>query len=277
MFDTRYKFTAKELDNETSYTYFGARYYDSDLSSCLSVDPLSDKYPSLSPYCYSANNPVVLVDPNGMWIDDYYIHANGSIEVKKTNDNFDRFYLISGGFNNKQTNIAFIGQFNKNEYGLIKLPASFSFTNLDFGVSFSFNVKKGNENECYISGLAFAALIGALSTVNFHDVTITRVSNYDGSSPGSSKSHFNGNNLDLRYLSIDKSGNAITLNNLNFDISRQNELNEALYKFGWKDLISDKFVPHGENSPQLLNHARPLPFHIDHEHLQGFHPNYNEM
>ncbi len=23
MFDTRYKFTAKELDNETSYTYFG--------------------------------------------------------------------------------------------------------------------------------------------------------------------------------------------------------------------------------------------------------------
>ncbi len=24
MFDTRYKFTAKELDNETSYTYFGA-------------------------------------------------------------------------------------------------------------------------------------------------------------------------------------------------------------------------------------------------------------
>jgi hypothetical protein len=27
-FDSRYKFTAKELDNETSYTYFRARYYD---------------------------------------------------------------------------------------------------------------------------------------------------------------------------------------------------------------------------------------------------------
>jgi RHS repeat-associated protein len=72
MFDSRYKFTAKELDNETSYTYFGARYYDSDLSSWLSVDPLSDKYPSLSPYCYSANNPVVLLDPNGMLIGDFY-------------------------------------------------------------------------------------------------------------------------------------------------------------------------------------------------------------
>jgi RHS repeat-associated protein len=65
MFDTRYKFTAKELDNETNYTYFGARYYDSELSGWLSVDPMIDKYPSLSPYCYSADYPIILKDPNG--------------------------------------------------------------------------------------------------------------------------------------------------------------------------------------------------------------------
>ncbi len=64
-FDTRYKFTAKELDNETSYTYFGARYYDSELSNWLSVDPLSDKYPGLSPYLYCFNNPVIMHDPDG--------------------------------------------------------------------------------------------------------------------------------------------------------------------------------------------------------------------
>ena len=80
-FDSRYKFTAKELDNETSYTYFGARYYDSELSGWLSVDPMSDKYPSLSPYCYTADNPVVLVDPNGMeWKD---IEGN---EIKEHNN-----------------------------------------------------------------------------------------------------------------------------------------------------------------------------------------------
>ena len=62
----------KELDNETNYTYFGARYYDSELSVWLSVDPMSDKYPSLSPYCYTADNPVVLVDPNGNEIRIYY-------------------------------------------------------------------------------------------------------------------------------------------------------------------------------------------------------------
>jgi len=64
-FDSRYKFSAKELDNETGYSYFGARYYDSDLSSWLSVDPLSDKYPSLSPYAYCAGNPIVLKDTDG--------------------------------------------------------------------------------------------------------------------------------------------------------------------------------------------------------------------
>ena len=65
-FNSRYKFTAKELDNETSYTYFGARYYDSDLSLWLSVDPMSDKYPSTSAYMYCVGNPVKLIDPSGM-------------------------------------------------------------------------------------------------------------------------------------------------------------------------------------------------------------------
>ena len=58
-------FTAKEPDNETNYTYFGARYYDSELSGWLSVDPMIDKYPSLSPYCYSADYPIILKDTNG--------------------------------------------------------------------------------------------------------------------------------------------------------------------------------------------------------------------
>ena len=62
-------FSAKERDTETGLTYFGARYYSSDLSIWLSVDPMSDKYPSLSPYVYCADNPVKLVDPNG---EDWY-------------------------------------------------------------------------------------------------------------------------------------------------------------------------------------------------------------
>ena len=66
-------FTGKERDRETGFSYFGARYYDSDLSGLfLSVDPMADKYPSISPYAYCAWSPVKLVDPDGEEIDDYF-------------------------------------------------------------------------------------------------------------------------------------------------------------------------------------------------------------
>ena len=59
-------FTGKERDSETGFSYFGARFYDSDiLTGWLSVDPMADKYPGLSPYAYCAWNPVKLVDPDG--------------------------------------------------------------------------------------------------------------------------------------------------------------------------------------------------------------------
>ena len=64
-----FTFSAKEKDSETGFSYFGSRYYSSDLSIWLSVDPQASKYPSLSPYVYCANNPIKLVDPNGEEID----------------------------------------------------------------------------------------------------------------------------------------------------------------------------------------------------------------
>lgn len=59
-------FTAKERDEETGYGYFGARYMNHELTTMwLSVDPMANKYPSISPYAYCAWNPVKLVDPDG--------------------------------------------------------------------------------------------------------------------------------------------------------------------------------------------------------------------
>ena len=67
MFNKRLtSFTGKERDEETGYGYFGARYMDHELMTMwLSVDPMADKYPSISPYAYCALNPVRLVDPDG--------------------------------------------------------------------------------------------------------------------------------------------------------------------------------------------------------------------
>ena len=74
-------FSAKEKDSETGLSYFGARYYSSDLSIWLSVDPQASKYPSLSPYVYCADNPVRLVDPEGedVWIPE--VTENGDIRL----------------------------------------------------------------------------------------------------------------------------------------------------------------------------------------------------
>ena len=44
----------------------------SALSLWLSVDPMADKYPSTSPYTYCGNNPVVLKDPNGDSLINFY-------------------------------------------------------------------------------------------------------------------------------------------------------------------------------------------------------------
>ncbi len=43
------------------------------MTGWLNVDPMADKYPSISPYAYCAWNPVKLVDPDGEEaVDDWY-------------------------------------------------------------------------------------------------------------------------------------------------------------------------------------------------------------
>ncbi len=116
----RFTFTGKERDYElrsirehdkneknnseqTKYYYHGARFHWSDIG-WLSVDPLSDKYPSTSAYMYCRGNPIILVDPNGM--DDYGVTGDGTIfklkDQSKAIEGKDR--LIRA---NKERNIKF--------------------------------------------------------------------------------------------------------------------------------------------------------------------------
>ena len=52
----------------------------------LSVDPMSDKYPSISPYAYCAWNPLKMVDPDGMIIDSTSLTDNIKATIQSNPD-----------------------------------------------------------------------------------------------------------------------------------------------------------------------------------------------
>jgi len=77
-----FRFTGKELDEETGLYYYGARYLDPKYSRWLSGDPAITDYMAgtsageggiyntvnLSAYHYAGNNPVKYVDPDGRFV-----------------------------------------------------------------------------------------------------------------------------------------------------------------------------------------------------------------
>lgn len=94
-FSNPYRFNGKELDEETGYYYYGARYYDPRVSNWLSVDPLADKYPGWSPYNYTMLNPVRLTDPDGSAPQDIVFFNRRGEEVHriKSNTEFETYVM----------------------------------------------------------------------------------------------------------------------------------------------------------------------------------------
>ena len=70
----RHKFTSKERDKESGLDYFGARYYSSTQARFTGVDPLDESAVLTMPqswnrYNYVLNNPLNIIDPDGMgWV-----------------------------------------------------------------------------------------------------------------------------------------------------------------------------------------------------------------
>ncbi len=261
-----YRFNAKELDPETGLSYYGARYYQNKMGMWLSVDPMAELRESLSPYNFCSNNPTNRIDPDGTVDDDITIMANGNIEVKKTNDEFDRIFI-----ENKSGGTEIIGQFKKNESNLIHLPSTFKFTASD-GTSFGWT-SHTTDSRRYISGIAAGALFGALYETGTTDISIGQFSLADGSSAPPSVSHKLGKNGDLRPLRTDGLNASTTVFDKSFDIKRNTALVTALHKYGWKDIISER-----NSSGNLLpftSSAKDRKIstdHTNHFHLQGFKP-----
>lgn len=135
------------------------------------------------------------------------------------------------------------------------------------------NVKEGNEYRSFIRGDAAAALFGAASQANFKDIGVVGFSLSDGKSPAPSTSHKFGKNGDLKYLNTNENGAGSNTRNSTFDIERNSTLTNALFKYGWKDVISERFgngqlLPHTSSSTERGISSD----HTTHLHLQGFNP-----
>jgi RHS repeat-associated protein len=193
-YDARYTFSAKEKDDETSYVYFGQRYYDSDLSVWLSVDPMSDGRPNLTPYHYCQNNPIMRVDPNGMWDDNYtFDEVTGTVSCQRTNDNTDSFY-----YKNSDGTTEHLGTYNKEtttttnsgeKVGVVKLPKNGD------------DYKTTGTERTYIRSDMAAAILGVAHKFNKKYGQYLQITQLNKQNSGHSASNsYNWSGADIRYV-----------------------------------------------------------------------------
>ena len=72
----RYGFNGKEDDRESGYQDYGMRQYNTRLCRFFSVDPLTAKYPELTPYQFASNTPIQAIDLDGL--EAFFVHGTWS-------------------------------------------------------------------------------------------------------------------------------------------------------------------------------------------------------
>ena len=90
-----HKYNGKEMDKMhglNTYDY-GARQYNPITARWDRIDPLAEKYYSISPYVYCMNNPMNAIDPEGM--DIWKIDSNGNIVEHTETKEYDKLNVVN--------------------------------------------------------------------------------------------------------------------------------------------------------------------------------------
>lgn len=290
--DVRQKFTGYQKDSETSLDFAEARMYENRYGRFTAVDPLlasgkSSNPQSFNRYVYTLNSPLNYIDPSGMAPDDWYVRDDGNIEVYKTNDSFDRFYVWSTankGYINK-------GVLQKSADGLVEFPQSgYGFTSYNSFENGAYvepggydKVKKEQTGvgDHWVKPIVAAALFGLTNQLkNDYGVTIAfgDMSSSNGSDPWNPNDLFGRNNghhgghghngdrsgLDIDYRYVDSNGDSqkgdFTAKSA-FDLKK----NQGIYTLGTKWGFTSNYT--GPNTP--IKGVPRIPGHDNHGHL-GF-------
>jgi RHS repeat-associated protein len=276
----QYLYNGKELieDSGLQYYDYGARMYDPVIGRWGVVDPLADQFSSWTPNHFVHNNPINLIDPDGMAAmhpDDHYIDNDGSIQTVKTDDNFDRFYVQN---NASKTGYSLAGQLNKNDVGLVQFPANgkgFSrYGTSDAGGTSPSPAEIVGQGDHYLQPETAAALFGLVNKLNTDfgfDISLGDMSSSNGSDPWQAglKHHAghghlgkrSGLDVDFRYLNIDgasfQSPNAF--NNISFSSLNNQRVYDAAATFG--------FTKNYQGTSGDLTGVTKVSQHNDHGHL----------
>lgn len=155
-----YKYNGKEFVEMHGLDEYDskARWYYPAICRTTTVDPLSDKYPELSPYVYCNWNPIKYVDPDGM--DDFEVNWNpetSKVTIKQIeNKDYDQFHVVDAGgsrvASSKQYTYRTITQLRNGQWGggnlsLFNVKGDDNATELFEFLSLNFTEKNGSPLE----------------------------------------------------------------------------------------------------------------------------------
>lgn len=107
----RYKYNGKEFDRTHGLDWYdyGARHMSPDVGRFTTIDPMAEKYYSISPYAYCANNPVNYIDLRG----DSLTLIGEQNDINKTTDIYNKG--LGGYYNVKADKIGLVSISRNND------------------------------------------------------------------------------------------------------------------------------------------------------------------
>ena len=226
--DSKFQYNGKEKQTDFGLNWldYGARMYDPQLGRWNAVDPLADTFINLSPYHYGNNNPILNIDFDGMFFDDYLAMKDGTIQKKTTNDEYDRFFVEG-----KDKPIV---QLDKHQ---TKDGTTLVYFNQDTD-AIDNNAK---DSKSYIAPELAAAIIGASEEYRNETGNKVQINQLNNSEGGHSSHGGKGTFADIRYANINGNINEpVWTSGNNYDpINSQ--------------ILVDKFVKYGFNRANNLS------------------------